>query len=65
VANTLHRLGGSAEEVTKELRNSKVVRVEAKAAFNGFLEKLTTQGMEIRKKSKVARKVQVGGAREE
>jgi hypothetical protein len=65
VSNTLHRLGGSAEEVTRELRNSKVVRVEAKAAFNGFLEKLTTQGMEIRKKSKVARKVQVGGARDE
>jgi hypothetical protein len=62
VSATLGSLGGSASEITKQLRNSSFARQQAKATFNDFLTKLTTQEMEIKAQGKgLRRKIKVGG----
>jgi len=63
VSNTLSNLGGSASEITKQLRNSNYARTMARASFDDLLHKITTQEMEVRLKSKTPRrKVRFAGA---
>lgn len=65
VSSTLGSLGGSAAEITKQLKNSSFARAQAKQTFQGFLDKLTTQEIEIKAQAKgPRRKIKVGGGTE-
>lgn len=65
VSATLGNMGGSAAEITKQLRNSGFARQQAKATFQSFLDKLTSTELEIREQGKgPRRKIKVGGAAE-
>jgi len=65
VSATLGNMGGSAAEITKQLRNSGFARQQAKATFQSFLDKLTSTELEIREQGKgPRRKIKVGGASE-
>jgi len=61
VASKLGGMGGSAAEITKQLRNSSYARQQAKATFNDFLGRITSQEIEVKAKAKVRRKIKVGG----
>ncbi len=62
VSATLGSLGGSAAEITRQLKNSSFARAQAKATFQGFLDQLTTQEIEIRAAVKgPRRKIKLGG----
>lgn len=59
VADTLGNLGGSAGNITKELKGSNFARTTAKNAFGEFHKRLQVQELEIKRKSKVRRKFKV------
>jgi hypothetical protein len=61
VSAKLGSMGGSAAEITKQLRTSGYARQQAKATFNDFLTKITTQEIEVRARAKTRRKIKVGG----
>ena len=65
ISATLSTLGGSAAEITKQLKNSSFARTTTKQTFNKFFDRLVAQDIEIKTKSKVARrKIKVGGGDE-
>ena len=65
ISATLGTLGGSAAEITKQLKNSSFARTTTKQTFNNFFDRLVAQDIEIKTKSKVARrKIKVGGGDE-
>jgi hypothetical protein len=61
VSAKLGSMGGSAAEITKQLRNSSYARQQAKATFNDFLTKITSQEIEVKSRVKARRKIKVGG----
>lgn len=60
VTTTLGSMGGSAADITKQIKNSSFARAQTKITFNNFLDKLTTQEIEVRQQSKMRRKIRVG-----
>ena len=60
VTTTLGSMGGSAADITKQIKNSSFARAQTKITFNNFLDKLTTQEIEVRQQSKMRRKIKVG-----
>lgn len=64
VSTTLGQLGGSAAEITRQLKSSDFARSQVKTTFNAFLTRLTTQDLEIREQKNLRRKIKVGGASE-
>ncbi len=64
VANTLSTMGTSAAEISQGLRSSSYARNQAKAAFNGFLEQITKQDIEVRTKARARRQIKIKGNEE-
>lgn len=61
VSAALGNMGGSAAEITKQLKSSSFARAQAKATFQGFMDKLSTQ-IESKVKAKgPRRKIKLGG----
>ena len=66
VSDMLGSLGGSAAEITKQLRNSNYTRTATKNTFNDFLQRITTQEIEVKTRSKtLRRKIKIGGNSDE
>lgn len=61
VESTLGDLGGTAGEITKQLKGSSFARSTAKKTFNEFFNRLREQEIEVKKKSRSRRKIKVGG----
>ncbi len=62
ITATLGQLGGSAADITKQLKNSNFARATTKQTFGNFFNRLVTQDIEIKAKSKAARRmIKVGG----
>jgi hypothetical protein len=65
ISTTLGALGGSAAEITKQLKNSSFARTTTKQTFGKFFDRIVAQEIEIKAKNKVARrKIKVGGGEE-
>lgn len=62
VESTLGDLGGTAAEITKQLKGSSYARSMAKKTFSGFFDRLKLQEGEVKKRSRTRRKIKVGGA---
>lgn len=61
VSATLGELGGSAAEITKQLKNSSFARLTTKQTFYNFFNRLVTQDIEIKTKGKaLRRKIKAG-----
>lgn len=66
VSDMLGSLGGSAAEITKQLRNSNYTRTATKNTFNDFLQRITTQEIEVKTRNKtLRRKIKIGGNSDE
>lgn len=59
VEGAISDLGGSAAEITKQLKNSSYARNAAKQTFTDFFNRLKDTEIEVRTRSKVKRKIKV------
>lgn len=60
VCDVLGELGNSAAEITRNIKLSSYTRMKVKETFSGFLDRITTQGLETRAQAKpLARKLRI------
>lgn len=59
VESTLTQMGGSAEDITRQLKSSSYARANAKDVFEGLLDRIKTKDIEIRERAKVKRKIKM------
>ena len=61
VESTLGELGGSAAQITKELKGSGYARSMAKSTFKGFFERLKGQEIQVKERNRVRRQIRRKG----
>jgi hypothetical protein len=61
VESTLGELGGSAAQITKELKGSGYARSMAKSTFKGFFDRLKGQEIQVKERHRVRRQIRRKG----